>query len=166
MIQCLALMQQMSLLLIKFYIQTTWHMGHEQNFWDRIQNTDDIPNLLDPIKVHAHGKWASEDWTRLCVDLATFIKDVVTTPPEQFDQDTAFDRLNEMMARWVNIKPEEAIGLAEAFIEAPGSSPEAASMLIWNFLFTLYKKFWYNFNSHKWNDDNDNDQDEEQASDE
>lgn len=139
-------------------------MWHEQNFWDRIQNTDDIPNLLDPVKVHAHGKWASEDWTRLCVDLATFIKDVVTTPPEQFDQDTAFDRLNEMMARWVNIKPEEAIGLAEAFIEAPGSSPEAASMLLGNFLFTLYKKFGYDFNSHQWKDGKTYN-DKEQASD-
>lgn len=96
--------------------------------------------------------------------MATFIKDVVTTPPEQFDQDTAFDRLNEMMARWVNIKPEEAIGLAEAFIEAPGSSPEAASMLLGNFLFTLYKKFGYDFNSHQWKDGKTYN-DKEQASD-
>jgi hypothetical protein len=41
--------------------------------------------------------------------------------------------------------------LAEAFIEAPKGPKEAASMLIWNFLFKLYQnKLGYDFNSNRY----------------
>jgi len=35
-------------------------MGNE-NFWDRIQSTDDAPDLLDPIKMRAAASKTSED---------------------------------------------------------------------------------------------------------
>ena len=142
-------------------------MWHEQNFWDRIQNTDDIPNLLDPVKIKAHSIWASDEWVAVCEWLAHFVKDVLSTPPSDFDEDAAFKELNSLIDRWIELQPKEAISLAEAFIEAPNWPKEAASMLIGNFLFKLYQnKLGYNFNSQSYNDDNDNDQDEEQTGDE
>ena len=142
-------------------------MWHEQNFRDRILDTENHPNLLDPVKIRAHSIWASDEWVEVCEWLAHFVKDVISTPPEQFDEDAAFDRLNALIDRWIELPPKEAIGLAEAFIEAPNGPKEAASMLVWNFLFKLYQnKLGYNFKSQSYNDDNDNDQDEEQVSDE
>jgi len=126
-------------------------MWHEQNFRDRILDTENYPNLLDPVKVRAHSIWASDEWVAVCEWLARFVKDVISTPPEQFDEDAAFDRLNALIDRWINLPPKEAIGLAEVFIEAPNGPKEAASMLIWNFLFKLYqKKLGYDFNSQRY----------------
>ena len=143
-------------------------MWHEQNFRDRILDTENYPNLLDPVKIRVHSIWASDEWVAVCEWLAHFVKDVISTPPEQFDEDAAFDRLNTLIDRWIELPPKEAIGLAEAFIEAPNGPKEAASMLIWNFLFKLYQnKLGYNFNSQSYNDDNDNDnKSEEQTGDE
>lgn len=143
-------------------------MWHEQNFRDRILDTENHPNLLDPVKIRAHSIWASDEWVAVCEWLAHFVKDVISTPPEQFDEDKAFDRLNALIDRWIELPPKEAIGLAEAFIEAPNGPKEAASMLVWNFLFKLYQnKLGYNFNSQSYNDDNDNnDKSKEQTGDE
>ena len=142
-------------------------MWHEQNFWDRILSTDNTPDLLDPIKMRAAASKTSEDWLRVCSDLALFMKDVLRTPPEDFDWDAELDRLNSILDRRADLPPQEAIGMAEAFAEHPATPREGVSMLLGNFLYHLYKKFGFDFNSWKRNqDDNNNDQDEEQVSDE
>lgn len=140
-------------------------MSHEENFWDRVLNSDNPAQLLDPIKIRAHQIWATDEWVAVCEWLAHFVRDVISTPPEQFDEDEAFERLNGLIDRWIELPPKEAIGLAEAFIEAPNWPKEAASMLIWNFLFKLYQnKLGYNFNSQSYNDGKTY-SDKEQASD-
>ena len=110
-------------------------MWHEQNFRDRIQTTEPMGYTNKP-------KSPTEKWKDVCTNLTRLMQYILTTPPEEFDEDGVREKLNDLIIKRIELPPKEAIGLAEAFMEAPQLPKEAISMLLGNFLFQLYKKFY------------------------
>lgn len=133
-------------------------MWHEQNFWDRILSTEPI-GTDDDYHYDYDPSSASDEWKDVCTKLTKILHYILSTPNSEFDEEGTRKKLNVEFQRRIELPPKEAIGLAEAFIEAERLPKQAASMLIGNFLFQLYKKF-YPGNPFK-----DDSETEEQASD-
>ena len=81
----------------------------------------------------------------ICSNITKILKEIFEIPASEFDADRVRDELNELIKRRARLKPQEAIGMAEAFIEAPWMTKEAASMLIGNLLFQLYNIIYPNW---------------------
>lgn len=110
-------------------------MWHEEVFWDRLK-TDSTPNIIDDVKVTA-AKWdTSEEWLYLTQDIGLFVKYMLDTPEDEYDEEYAKNTLDSLMNRRVNLQhKKEIVGLAQAImIQAP---KEVAQVLITNLLVKL-----------------------------
>lgn len=119
-----------------------WHEENfAQNFRDRI-NSMDGPKIVGDEQTNDFKKHPSTEWQQLCHEVWDLLMYIFNTPPEDFDIDNTRDKLRDLMDRRVDLKAEEWIWLAEAFIEAENVPRQAVSMLIWQLLFKLYNLLW------------------------